>query len=93
MTIRVTAFGQIKRYIENYCGKISLPDDARLADLLHYIDRHWSKELPEYLWNKDKMGSKLYNKITSTTLNDIIRRNTDLSENSDDDLPQKIFFV
>ena len=54
MKIRVTAFGQIKRYIENYCGKISLPDDARLADLLHYIDRHWSKELPEYLWNKDK---------------------------------------
>ena len=54
MTIRVTAFGQIKRYIENYCGRISLPDDARLADLLHYIDRHWSKELPAYLWNKDK---------------------------------------
>jgi len=54
MKIRVTAFGQIKRYIENYCGEISLPDDAHLADLLHYIDYHWSKELPEYIWNKNK---------------------------------------
>jgi len=54
LKITVTAFGQIKRYIENYCGEISLPDGARLTDLLHYIHCHWSKELPEYLWNKDK---------------------------------------
>jgi hypothetical protein len=54
MKIRVTAFGQIKRYIENYCGEINLPDDASLADMLHYIDYHWSKEFPEYIWNKNK---------------------------------------
>ena len=54
MKIRVTAFGQIKRYIENYCGEINLPDHARLADLLHYMDYHWSKEFPEHIWNKNK---------------------------------------
>lgn len=54
MTVRVSALGQMKRYLEGCCGEIELPDGARLADLLRYIDTCWSERFPEHIWDKTR---------------------------------------
>jgi molybdopterin converting factor small subunit len=54
MTVRVKAFGQMKRYLGEHVRKAELPNSARLSDLLRHIEKHWRSQIPDFLWSEKK---------------------------------------
>jgi len=54
MTVRVKAFGQMKRYLGEHVRETELPNNARLSDLLLYVEKHWRNQIPDFLWNEKK---------------------------------------
>lgn len=49
MRIRIKAFGKMKRYLGEHVREAELSDNARLSDLLLYMERHWHADIPSFL--------------------------------------------
>lgn len=56
MTVRVKAFGQMKRHLGERSREVELADGARLFDLMLYMEKHWRRQIPEFLWDETKHG-------------------------------------
>ena len=56
MTVRVKAFGQMKRYFGEQVREAELPAGARLSDLLLHMEKHWRSQIPDFLWDEKKHG-------------------------------------
>ena len=56
MTVRVKAFGQMKRYFGEQVREAELPAGARLSDLLLHMEKRWRSQIPDFLWDEKKHG-------------------------------------
>jgi sulfur carrier protein ThiS len=54
MNVVLKAIGDLKDYLGKEPREVELPQNARVRDLLKYIEQHWGAGLPAYLWDFKK---------------------------------------
>jgi sulfur carrier protein ThiS len=54
MKINLRAIGDLREYLDKKPREVELPENARVRDLLQFIEQHWGAGFPAYLWDYEK---------------------------------------